>query len=204
MEPFVRPYLEEDHDAVYDVCVRTGAASSDARGLYRTDDLVPDIYAGAYLLIEPELAFVLDNGDRAVGYILGTADSRRFVRAYRDRWIPRMRERYAEPSPQAEPVTEEDRKLAVMFNPESMLRPELAPYPAHLHINLLPGYQRRGFGRVLMAEFLAAAARHGAPAAYLAVYPSNTGARAFYASLGWREVRSSEPGRFTYLAKATA
>jgi ribosomal protein S18 acetylase RimI-like enzyme len=202
MEPLIRPYRDGDHDAVYDICVRTGAASNDARGLYSTDDLIPDIYAGPYLLIEPELAFVLDNGERAVGYIIGTADTERFVRAYRERWIPGMRERY--PVPPAGPGTAEDRQLANLFDPERMIRPELAPHPAHLHINLLPDYQGKGFGRDLMTEFLAAAARNGAPSAHLSVYTVNTGARAFYAKLGWHEVQASAPWPWTFLAKNTS
>jgi len=201
MDPVIRPYRAGDHDAVYDVCVRTGAASQDARGLYSTDDLVPDIYAGPYLLIEPELAFVLDNGERAVGYIIGTADTARFVAAYRERWIPLMRERY--PQPPEEPETAEDRQLASMFSPERLIRPELAPHPAHLHINLLPDYQGQGHGRDLMTGFLAAAARHGAPSAHLSVYTANTGARGFYARLGWHEVPASSPGPWTFLAKPT-
>jgi len=198
----IRPYLPADRDAVYDICVRTGAASKDARGLYSSDDLIPDIYAGPYLLIEPELGFVLDNGERAVGYVIGTADTERFVRAYRERWIPGMRERYPWPAP--EPATAEDRQLASLFNPERMIRPELAPHPAHLHINLLPDYQGQGFGRGLMTEFLAAAARQGAPSAHLSVYTANTGARAFYARLGWHEVPASAPGPWTFLAKNTS
>jgi ribosomal protein S18 acetylase RimI-like enzyme len=201
-EPMIRRYQPADRDAVYDICVRTGAASQDARGLYSTDDLVPDIYAGPYLLIEPELGFVLDDGQRAVGYIIGTADTARFVTEYRERWIPRMRERY--PTPPPGPETAEDRQLGNLFNPERMIRPELAPHPAHLHINLLPGHQGRGFGRTLMTEFLTAAAGQGAPSAHLSVYTANAGARAFYSRLGWYEVKASEPGPWTFLAKSTS
>ena len=200
MEPIIRPYRSGDREDVYEVCVCTGAASKDARGLYSTDDLIPDIYAGPYLLIEPELAFVLDDGKRAVGYIIGTADTERFVRAYRDRWLPSMLERY--PLPPAEPETAEERQLANLFNPERLIRPELAPHPAHLHINLLPDYQGQGHGRDLMATFLDAAGRAGAPSVHLSVYTANTSARGFYARLGWHEVPASSPGPWTFLARA--
>ena len=46
---FVRSYESFDRQDVYDVCVRTGAAGSDARGWYSDDDLLPDVYAGPYL-----------------------------------------------------------------------------------------------------------------------------------------------------------
>ena len=45
----IRPYRPADHDAVYDVCVRTADAGGDARGLYHSDDLMPDLFAGPYL-----------------------------------------------------------------------------------------------------------------------------------------------------------
>ena len=68
----IRPYRETDHAAVYDVCVRTADVGGDARGKYHTDDLMPDLFAGPYVFLEPEFAFVLDDGQRAVGYVIGT------------------------------------------------------------------------------------------------------------------------------------
>ena len=38
-------------------------------------------------------------------------------------------------------MTEEEHRLDVMFHPERWLLPELAPHPAHLHINLLADYR---------------------------------------------------------------
>src|ERR1700759_5256020 len=93
----IRPYRETDHDAVYDVCVRTADAGGDARGKYSTDDLMPDLFAGPYVFLEPDFAFVLDDGQRAVGYVLGTPDTAAFARAYRERWIPRLAGRYPPP-----------------------------------------------------------------------------------------------------------
>jgi ribosomal protein S18 acetylase RimI-like enzyme len=199
--PVIRRYRDRDHDAVYDVCVRTGAASKDARGLYSTDDLIGDIYAGPYLLLEPELAFVLDNGQRAVGYCIGAASTSEFVAAYTERWIPRMRERYQPPPSPPDPA--EERQLANLFNPGRMLRPELAPHPAHLHINLLPDYQGGGFGRALVSEFLAAAAALGVPSVHLNVYTANRAALGFYRRLGWSELPVADPGPWTFLAKST-
>ena len=82
MAPMIRRYADTDHDAVYDICVRTAAAGGDARGMYRTDDLMPDLFAGPYVFLEPASAFVLDDGDRAVGYVIGTPDTAAFVRAH--------------------------------------------------------------------------------------------------------------------------
>ena len=59
MAPTIRRYAGTDHDAVYDICVRTAAAGGDARGQYGSDDLMPDLFAGPYVFLEPESAFVL-------------------------------------------------------------------------------------------------------------------------------------------------
>ena len=152
----IRPYRPDDLAAVYEVCVRTADAGGDARGIYRDDELMPNLFAGPYLLLDPALAFVLDaEGAGVVGYVLGTADTRAFVRAYRDRWIPRLAERYPEPSGEA---TEPDEvMIALHYRPERMILPELASYPAHLHIDLLPPFQGRGHGRRLIGAFLDAA-----------------------------------------------
>jgi len=198
----IRPYGEGDKAAVYDVCVRTANAGRGVAGRYSTDDLVPDVVAGPYLFLEPRHAYVLDNGERAVGYIIGTASTPGFVAAYRDRWLPRLRDRY-QPLP-GPPATEEEQRLDVMFHPERWLLPELAPHPAHLHINLLGGYRRRGHGRELMSTFLASVAAAGAPSCYLSVRRENAGARRFYERLGWRPIEVSDPGDGIYLVRPTS
>ncbi len=199
--PAVRPYRTTDLAAVYDVCVRTAAAGGDARGAYSTDDLVPDVFAGPYVHLEPDLAFVLDDGTRAVGYVVGTADTAGFVRAYRQVWLPRLAGRY--PEPPAEPRTPEERMLALHVGPERMLVPELADHPAHLHIDLLPVAQGHGHGRALLETFLAAAARAGAPAVHVGVDPDNTRALGFYDRLGFVELPVRDAGHVTYLGRST-
>jgi ribosomal protein S18 acetylase RimI-like enzyme len=198
----IRRYCDSDEAAVYDVCIRTARAGQGVGGRYSNDDLVPDIVAGPYLLLEPQHAYVLDNGERAVGYIIGTASTQDFVAAYRDRWLPRLRDRYQPPS--AQPATEEQQRLDAMFHPERLLRPELVPHPAHLHINLLAGYQGMGYGRELMSTFLASVAAAGAPSCHLSARRENLGARRFYERLGWRPIEVSDPGNGIYLVRPTS
>ena len=107
----IRPYREDDRPAVYDICIRTGDRGADATGKFQDPDLLPDIYAGPYTCLEPSLAFVLDDGGRAVGYVLGTADTAAFVRAVRERWLPRLADRY--PQPPDAPATIDEEFLAM-------------------------------------------------------------------------------------------
>ncbi|MGW2741107.1 GNAT family N-acetyltransferase [Streptomyces sp. NPDC001450] len=201
--PAIRPYRPADRDAVADICVRTAHNGGDSRALYPDLRLMPSIFAEPYCHLDPDLAFVLDDGEgEAVGYVLGTADTERFVRDFRRTWIPLLADRYPEPT--APPRTPTEEMLGLLHRPERMLVPELAAYPAHLHIDLLPLWQGRGHGRRLMHTLLNALRAQGVPAVHLGMVTANTAARAFYDRLGFHEIPVADPGPLTYLGRATA
>jgi len=194
----IRAYRPADLDAVYDICVRTADTGGDARGRNSSDRLAGDIFAAPYVVLEPEVARILDDGHgNAVGYVVGTADTERFVRRYRAEWLPATAGRYGDDP-------RDQRWLALHENPERMLLAELADYPAHLHIDLLPEWQGRGQGRGLMASFLAGLHAAGVPRVHLGMAPANTAARIFYDRLGFTEIPvPPEPG-VVYLGRSTA
>ncbi|GGX84836.1 GNAT family N-acetyltransferase [Streptomyces fructofermentans] len=201
--PSVRPYRPTDRAGVADICVRTAYEGGDSREVYPDLELMPSIFADPYCRLEPELAFVLDDGaGRPVGYVLGTADTERFVKDFRETWIPLVAGRH--PDPAGTPRTPSEEMLRLLHTPERMLVPELAAYPAHLHIDLLPDRQRRGHGRELMNAFLAALHERGVPAVHLGMVTANTSARAFYDRLGFHEIQVPDPGPLTYLGRSTA
>jgi GNAT superfamily N-acetyltransferase len=197
--PRIRRYQDADHDAVYDVCVRTADAGGDARGQYRTDDLMGDLFAGPYLFLEPEFAFVLDDGQRAVGYVLGTPDTAAFAGAYAGRWIPRLAGRY--PVPPDPPASPDDEMLAMHYRPEHFIWPGLARYPAHLHIDLLPPFQGAGHGRALIETFCAAVRLVGAAGVHVVVTRQNTRALGFYPRVGFEPLEVDDPGPVVYLGR---
>lgn len=198
----MRPFHPSDRVGVADVCVRTAHNGGDSRHIYADPHIMPTLFAAPYCHLEPELAFVLDDGSGGVGgYIVGTADTERFARAFRDRWIPRVADRYPPlPGPPGTPTQE---MIALLHEPERMVLPELSAYPAHLHIDLLPAWQRRGHGRQLMETLRAALHARGVPAVHLGMVTANTGARAFYDRLGFHEIPVADPGPLTYLGLAT-
>ena len=200
--PVVRAYRPEDRAALADICVRTAHEGGDSREIYPDLELVPSIFATPYAVLEPELTFVVDGGERAVGYILGTADTPAFVRRFRDEWLPTVADRL--PAPSGAPTTPSEMMAGLLHQPERMLVPALAGYPAHLHIDLLPEHQRSGHGRELMDTFLAALAAGGVDAVHLGMVTSNTPARAFYDRLGFHEITVPDAGPLTYLGRSTA
>jgi len=184
--PTIRAYRPADREACYDVCIRTGDAGADATALYRDPRILPEIFTGPYVDLEPEFAFVLaDEADTAIGYIIGTPDTRRFVAAYRRSWLPVVGPRYPEgggEGPDAE-------RIAQLHHPEWMLDGEVPDrYPAHLHIDLLPQAQGQGAGRAMVAAFLAAVRAAGAPRVHLGMAAGNSGALAFYQRLGFHRL----------------
>ncbi|GII95111.1 GNAT family N-acetyltransferase [Sinosporangium siamense] len=191
----IRPYRPSDRDDVVDVCLRTGASGADATGMYSDDTLVADVAALPYLEFAPDLAFVVDDGEHALGYVIGVADTAEFIAWWERNWAPGFAERHPEPGPPTghAPAITEEMLVWVGLHPEATRIREIADYPAHLHINLLPDLQGRGFGRRLIETFRRALAERGVPALYLGVDSSNTGALAFYARLGFHELRSSTP-----------
>lgn len=138
-----RAYHPDGRAALADICVRTADNGCDSRHLYPDPELMPSIFAAPYVYLEPDLAFVIDDGTgRAVGHIVG--DRRhgalrdgvpQAVAAPRSGPIP------GTGRPAAHPQRGNDRPSA---RPGAVIVPELAAHPAHLHIDLLPAWQRKG------------------------------------------------------------
>jgi len=185
----IRPYGPADFDAVSRVCLLTAASGEDATGRHISDELMPDIFARPYVLFEPEWAFVVDEGS-VNGYILCAPDTRAFVSRYRDEWLAVLAARYEHVDP---PVTHDEVIRHLGFWPERMLIPEVDEYPAHLHIDLLPSLQGRGYGRRLIETLTDALRGAGIHGLHLSMDPANTRARAFYDRLGFEELASSTP-----------
>ncbi|MGH3415467.1 MAG: GNAT family N-acetyltransferase [Actinocrinis sp.] len=200
--PRIRLFRPDDRDAMADICMRTAEVGGDARHLYKDQDLMPDIFALPYAYLEPDLAFVLDDGGRAVGYVVAASDTPRFVKEFRGRWLPLVAERH--PAPKGEPTTSDEQMAALLHWPERMIVPQIADYPAHLHVDLLPDYQGRGYGRRLMFTLFDALARAGAPRVHLAMVTANMKARAFYDRIGFRVLDVPDPGVLTFLGRETA
>ncbi|MFJ9907240.1 GNAT family N-acetyltransferase [Streptomyces sp. NPDC101152] len=199
---FVRPYRPGDREALDDICIRTGHNGEDSRPVYTDPGIFPVIFAAPYVHLEPDLAFVLDDGKgQAVGYVLGTADTPRFVGEFRTKWLPLVSDRYPEPTGPA--TTPDAAMIPLLHHPERMLVPQVAAYPAHLHIDLLPDWQGRGHGRALMRTFLRALHDRGVEAVHLSMVTANARARAFYDRLGFYEISVPDPGPVTYLGRAT-
>jgi ribosomal protein S18 acetylase RimI-like enzyme len=185
--PRLRPYRADDHGAVYDICVRTGAAGEDATHLLRDPSLLGHVYAGPYLVLAPELAFVVEDDDGVAGYILGAVDTTEFQDRLEREWWPGLCRRYPAYRTDGDAAFD-DLLIALMHSPARAPADLVAAYPSHLHIDLLPRLQGQGWGRRLidtLVERLRAAGSHGL---HLGVATANTNAQAFYRAVGFTEL----------------
>jgi len=185
--PQLRPYRPADHDAVYDICVRTGAAGEDATHLLRDPALLGHVYAGPYVELVPDLAFVVEDDDGVAGYILGAADTGEFQDRLEREWWPGLRRRYPVYRTDGDAAFD-DLLIALMHSPARAPADLVAAYPSHLHIDLLPRLQGQGWGRRLidtLSERLRATGSHGL---HLGVATANTKAQAFYRAVGFTEL----------------
>jgi ribosomal protein S18 acetylase RimI-like enzyme len=146
-------------------------------------------------MLAPEHCFVLDDGTgKAVGYIIGTHDTAEFVRQVREVFVPYLLvEGLHPPDPGEEVGWNENLPNAlrfIMHSPENLLHLEepelLRDFPAHLHIDILPGHQRLGFGRKLIDMFTTALKDQGVKGVHLIMSEANVEAAKFYLHTGWK------------------
>ena len=173
---------------LYEVCLRTGSDGADASALTTDPRLLGELYLGAYLRFAPELAFVLVDTrlpgvEGVVGYVVGTADTAAFEAVLDREWWPALRERYPLGT---FPEGSYDADLVATIHGEHRRDPAvLERFPAHLHIDLLPGAQGGGNGRRMLTTLFDSLRTAGAPGVHLGVAPTNTQATGFYAHIGF-------------------
>jgi ribosomal protein S18 acetylase RimI-like enzyme len=78
------------------------------------------------------------------------------------------------------------------FTPRRMLIAELDEFPAHLHINLLPEMQGKGWGRRLVQTLVDELRSRSIGGVHLGIDLANTGAAAFYERVGFHRLPSDD------------
>ncbi len=193
MEFRIRPYHPSDLSRLYDICVQTGDSGRDITSEYPDPDLFGQFYVGPYAALEPDLCFVLTGDGVPCGYILGTRDSDEFRRRTEAEWFPVLRERYPLPA-----AADKSPAALMIRNVHNGYRPspDMSSYPAHLHIDLLPYAQGKGFGRSLMEIFVARLRELKVPAIHLGVGRKNSRAVEYYKAVGFQLLGEREWGFF--------
>jgi len=183
----IRPARPGDENGAYYVCLKTGDYGKDGEPFYRKDpDALGRIFVGPYLAYEPELSLILEDEQGICGYALGAFDSRSFFKAYETEWRPGLCARF--PEPQGDPArwTRLQHVHSWYHHPDYFTPEPYAAYPSHLHIDLLPRAQGRGYGRRMLEQVMDELRKRGSPGAHLGVSTANMHAFGFYQRLGFR------------------
>jgi GNAT superfamily N-acetyltransferase len=95
-------------------------------------------------------------------------------------WWPALRRRYPDPEEASfAGWTADQRRASAIHHPERAPRDVVDTYPAHLHLNLLPGTQGQGVGVMLLKAWLELASERGATAVHIGVNRANLRALRF-------------------------
>ncbi|WP_119389464.1 GNAT family N-acetyltransferase [Taklimakanibacter lacteus] len=195
----------DDLPALYRVCLRTGAAGDDATDVEDDPELLGRVYVGPYVTFEPKLAFALVGPEGVVGYVLGVLDTRRFNRKLKDEWLPKLQRAERDPGDDPTRWRGSDWVRHAVHHPFLELPPVLASYPSHAHIDLLEDARGHGIGRHMMQTMMECLAGLGSPGVHLQVNPRNAGAQAFYRSLGFVPISSTDlPEDTLFMARRIA
>ncbi len=192
-----RAYRRDDHQSVTTILHATGFLGEDLAGTGRFDDrrLFALVNTEGYLRFQASNCFVAvdQSNGKVVGYIIGTVDSTRYERLFKHRMYWRIALRGFLVSWWKHP--ESFRQVLAWAAYSDSAEPFFGDYPAHLHINVLPGYQRRGIGEGLIRCFEQRMAAQGVTGIHLGTSNRNCKALPFYAKQGYRLLVES-PGTF--------
>ncbi|KAL6865671.1 hypothetical protein ACO1O0_001766 [Amphichorda felina] len=211
---FIRQYKPSDFDATAQICRETLAPS--LVGSEPAWRMGPYLWTHQYTHLSPTTSFVLDDGTgRAVGYCIGCPDIPAFAAGY-GRYVDEVLERPgcelarpADVSSAREPWALEDGSVnatclaQLAWNPRWLLLDgnedviERGRYRATMHIDLLEGWQGRGWGRKLIERFVEAVRAERQPdtrGIWIGVAADNGKVVPFYEKMGFRVREGGDGG----------
>ncbi|KKB11346.1 acetyltransferase [Devosia geojensis] len=181
----IRQARDSDRADLFRICLLTADSGADASALYSDPHYPGLVWSVPYLDFAPEHAFVLDDGNEVLGYVVGAGDTEAFEARLESAWWPKLAETYS----RAQATAKLDAMVLERIRKPQPSDPAIVrDYPAHLHINLLPPAQSGGWGRRLIETELASLKAAGAPAVHLGVSLRNERAMGFYRHVGFSEI----------------
>ena len=192
-EPFVRPYnASTDLANLVHIFRETCDSGLKIEPVWTIGSY---FWCRPYPVLSPSTCFVLDDGNgRSVGYVLGTPDTARFCESWHSSYLPVLKvELDSLPLREIQNDALAARSTSMLdllrHNPQKSLYSDFAEqlrsWPGHLHIDILPSHQRRGYGKMLLDKFLNAVKAEGCTGVYLGMVASNSDAGRFYETYGF-------------------
>lgn len=181
----LRSFRPADIDSLYSISLATGDSGRDAWHLYIDGRLIGHIYSAPYARFSPETAFVAEDEQGVGGYIVGVHDTAAFEARLEQDWWPGLRSIYPEPTGPSTQWTPDERRSFMIHHlrptPDSLLQ----PYPAHLHMNLLPRLQGKGTATAMLDRWIETARKARVKGIHLSVNAGNHAALRFWPKRGF-------------------
>ena len=172
----IKKYEEAYKEGVEDVCV---AASSRAKGKdSEWGRVILHLFCRYYIEEEPNHCFIaVDEYDKVIGYVICASDY--------DTWKSNFKEKYLDTRNEIEIVKFGEMSIQGLKNYSK-------EYPAHLHINVHPNYQRLGIGNELIKVLLSKLKEEKVNGLMLDVSATNEKGINFYRKCGFIELEKRE------------
>ena len=166
----IRPYKEKDKSNVRNICIETsvGNEAPEKERLF-----ILNLYCDYYIEQEPQNCFVLaDENDDAVGYILCSENIKKYIKntaSYRS-------------------LIKSKGIIKYLYSWGEIIAhlPASKNCKAHMHIDILPPYQHKGYGTKLINELKENLSSKGIHSVMLVVNSSNENAVKFYKKNGFK------------------
>jgi len=206
---FIRRATVADSADLSRICLLTADAGTSAEHLHSFGDLPGIMYAVPYVHLPSAGGFVLTDRAKAspttpeegpvVGYVLSAFDVRKFEDELEESWFPQWRLKYPNPYPESleppEPKPDDLSYFDRIHNPPRAADVNIQYSPAHMHIDIVPEYQRKGYGTKLIGTLIKwLKEEKGLEKVWLHMDPRNTASRIFYEKIGFKDVEGAPEG----------
>ena len=169
----VRKYEEKDFDGVRYACLHSESEEMSES----LSEFVLHTFCDYYIEKEPQNCFVLDDDGKAVGYTICAEDYDSYKAIFDREYLP---------------LTKHLGEARYQWALESTILQEKykADYPAHLHIDILPEYQRQGWGGKLINALFEHLRQKGIKGVMLTAGTGNETANNFYKKYGFEHLET--------------
>ncbi len=174
----IRKFLPKDYEQVVNICIM----DKDDTHPEELWEYVKIMFCHYYIEQEPDCCFVaVDDNDVPFGYIYGAKDFDNYYKNFQ---------------PYLKKISEINSSLYLADAQVEIYNHKIYKdeYPAHLHIDLLPGTRSTGTGSRLMESFCEYLKSLGIEGVMLIVGYENEGARRFYEKNGFRLLDCKKSG----------
>lgn len=200
MDLFVRPFRPADRETVLQIGAETAFFGAPIERYMEDRRLFMDAFYSYYTDYEPEHTWVACADGSVVGFLTGCVNSAAHEKVMCGKIMPLVVKKWL----RGEYHTGRKTFRYAIAVAIAVLGGEIPgvdqrQYPAHLHINLLPGWRGLGLGRSLIEAYLCQLRELGIPGVHLHTTNMNATACRLYEQLGFHLLSARSTDMYTHL-----